>query len=63
MVTTHNTDQVTQLGGMGILNIMVTRMQCIDFPFRNSMRKTFHDMVRHDGIKCLYMGLLPVLLG
>ena len=43
--------------------ILCTRMQCIDYPFRNKMFAGFKDMVKRDGIWMLAKGLTPVIIG
>lgn len=63
MTTTHKTDTWTMLALLGFINIMTVRMQVIDFPFKGSIHKTFHDMIMKDGIKSLYLGLVPILVG
>lgn len=63
MTTTHKTDTWTTFAVLGFINILTVRMQVIDFPFRNKLFKTFHDMIMKDGIKSLYLGLVPILAG
>jgi hypothetical protein len=56
-------DFKSQIALLGMSQILCTRMQCIDYPFRNKMFAGFKDMVRRDGIWMLAKGLTPVLLG
>ena len=42
-------DFVSTLALLGISNIMIVRMACIDYPMRGQMLKTFYDMIRVDG--------------
>ncbi|TNV76418.1 hypothetical protein FGO68_gene363 [Halteria grandinella] len=44
------------------LNIMIVRMQCVEFPLR-SLRAAWVDMVKNDGLKMFYKGLFPTFTG
>ena len=42
-------DFVSTLALLGISNIMIVRMACIDYPMRGQMLRTFYDMIKVDG--------------
>lgn len=44
------------------LNIMIVRMQCLDFPHRK-FRNALIDMIKHDRHRMLYAGLVPIFVG
>ena len=41
------------------LNILIVRMQCIEFPHRK-FRKALIDMIKNDRISMFYRGLFPI---
>lgn len=59
----YEMDYKSKLGLLGLSNMMVIRMQCVDFVHRNSMWKTFHDIILHDSYWMLVRGLAPIMLG
>lgn len=44
------------------LNIMIVRMQCLDYPYRK-FRKALWDMITVDRHRMLYRGFLPIFMG
>ena len=55
-------DFVSTLALLGISNIMIVRMACIDYPMRGKMLKTFYDMVKVDGAQMVSRGLPAILM-
>lgn len=44
------------------LNILIVRMQNIDYPLRK-FRHAFADMLKHEPIRMFYKGLVPIMMG
>lgn len=40
----------------GFMNVIFVRMSCIDYPFRNQLRKSITDTLRNDGIHSFVRG-------
>ena len=45
----------------GFFNLVFVRMSCIDYPFRNQLRKSISDSLRNDGAKAFFRGALAML--
>jgi hypothetical protein len=41
------------------LNILVVRMQCVEYPHRQSLFKAAGDMIRKDRLRMFYRGYFP----
>ena len=54
-------DFYSMLALLGLSNMMIVRMQCIDFKHRNKIFRTFHDMARNDRLWMLFRGV-PALV-
>ena len=58
-----NNNAVLNLMLFGPGTILMIRMQCIDFPYRNQFLKSTFDMVKNDGIRMFYRGIPVILVG
>jgi hypothetical protein len=63
MTIVKQIDTWTYISLVGLSNIQIIRMQCIDYPFRNKLIRCFHDTVQHDFPMSLWLGLVPILAG
>lgn len=45
------------------LNIMIVRMQCVEFPYKRDFRGAWMDMVKNDGYKMFYKGFFAIFTG
>lgn len=64
-LTRHQEGWLQMLKHMSIsnaLNIMVVRMQNVDYPHNRSFRKTFKELILHDRFSMFYKGLVPIAL-
>eukprot|EP00347_Sterkiella_histriomuscorum_P019673 403340724 len=53
---------ILTIGVWNPLNIMIVRMQCLDYPHRK-FRNALKDMIMHDKHRMFYRGLTPVFMG
>ena len=63
MTTLQTLDTKTWLCLVGLTNIQVVRMQCIDYPFRTSLVKGLIDTLRVEKATVLWLGIVPIIVG
>jgi len=44
-------------------NVLVIRVQNIDYPYHGSVRQTMRELFRFDTFRIFYMGMAPVMVG